>query len=333
MSRARTNQAVLARSYLYVPGSRPDRFASAAKSGADVVILDLEDSVAPELHDQARRHVAEALRRQATAGASVGMTEHWPPLHVRPRRLENGTLDADDLAWVVGPGLTALRLPKCTSRAELDDLDDQLARLERAAGMAEGTIALYPTLESAAGILAARELAAAPRVERLALGATDLAADLGLPPSDAVGEADPLRTARAQVVLASAAAGAGQPIDSVCTAFGDEGRLRAEALAARALGFFGKSVVHPRQVETVNEVFTPTEEEVRRAEAVLEAMAKSTKAGAGATALGGDLVDPAVARRAASIIALAEGTARGKAEAGPPAARPATTGLETPQGA
>lgn len=321
---SRTRGHGLARSYLYLPGSRPDRFGSAVASGADVVILDLEDSVAPEVHASARASVAGLVEEQGssarreTSGGPEGQEAAPVPLHVRPRRVGDG-IDVDDLVAVVRRGLGALRLPKCSEPEELWELHRTLATLEREAGLEEGSVAIYPTIESASGVLRASELAAAPRVVRLALGAADLSVDLGLPPGDGIGPDDPLRTARAQVVLASAAAGIGPPIDSVCVRLDDDARLRAEAQAARTLGFFGKSVVHPRQVPTVNEVFTPTEEELGRARAVLAAMRASVASGEGATQLSGELVDPAVAARAAALVELAEALAPTRTTARPPA--------------
>lgn len=318
MTGSRTPGRVPARSYLYLPGSRPDRFASAVASGADVVILDLEDAVAPDARDEARNSAAALIEQWGSASSPA------PPLHVRPGRAGKG-IDVEDLAAVVRPGLDALRLPKCSRPEELWELDETLSTLEREAGLEQRSVAVYPILESAAGVLRAFDLASAPRVERLVLGAADLSADLGLPPGDGIGPDDPLRTARAQVVLASAAAGVGPPVDSVCVSLDDERRLRAEALSARSLGFFGKSVIHPRQVRTVNEVFTPTDQELRRARAVLAAMGDSLRTGEGATQSAGELVDPAVARRAAGIVALAEalGAARANDQG---AAGPATTG-------
>lgn len=338
MSGVRASRSAWARSYLYVPGSRPDRFASAIASGADVVILDLEDSVAPEAHDTARAHVAALIEQRGPAGHGQGVGSPGgtgaiaTPLHVRARRVGD-EIDPEDLAAVVRPGLDALRLPKCARPEELWALDETLAALERTAGLARGSVAVYPILESAAGVLRAFELARAPRVERLVLGAADLSADLGLPPGDAVGAEDPLRTARAQIVLASAAAGVGAPVDSVCVSLDDENRLRAEACSARALGVFGKSVIHPRQVPTVNEVFAPTDEELRRARAVLAAMGDSLQTGEGATQSAGELVDPAVARRAAGVVALAEALGAARATDQSPTGSPTTDAPAERQGA
>ncbi len=277
------------RSYLYAPGSRPDLMAKALRAGADAVVLDLEDAVAAGAKASAREAVAIVI-----AAADGG----GPELHVRVNPAGDG-FDGDDVRAVVRPGLAALRLPKAASPAAVRALAAALDGLEERAGLPSGRVRLYPTIESAAGVLAASELAAAPRVERLVFGATDFLADIGAP-----GAADgpATLTARGLLVLASRAAGIAPPVDSVHTALDDAGGLRRSALAARELGFFGKSVIHPRQLAVVHEAFAPTADEVARARQVLAAAGAAAGAGVAATTAGGGFVDAAVVARARAVL-------------------------------
>ena len=269
-------------------------------AGADAVILDLEDSVAPEDKLAARAQVSTVL---AAVGAGGGAGAGGPAeLHVRVNHGPDGP-DLDDVAAVTAPGLTGIRLPKIGSAAEVRAVASALDTLEDIGGMTPGTVRLYLSIETAAAALAASELAAAPRVARLVFGATDFLADIGSP-----GAVDGPATAlaRGMLVLASRAAGIGAPIDCVHTALDDEEGLRRGARAARELGFFGKSVIHPRQLPAVHEVFTPSDDEVREARRVL---AHAEAHGAGATRLDGELIDAAVVARARRLVAMSEGSA------------------------
>lgn len=275
------------RSYLYAPGSNPRVMEKALAAGADAVILDLEDSVAPADKLAARGQVAAVI----TDGG--GPAE----LHVRVNHGDDGP-DLDDVAAVTAPGLTGIRLPKIGSAAEVRAVADALDSLEDIGGMAPGTVRLYLSIETAAAALAVAELAAAPRVARLVFGATDFLADIGSP-----GTTDGPATAlaRGMLVLASRAAGIGAPVDCVHTSLDDEEGLRRGAEAARELGFFGKSVIHPRQIPAVHEVFTPSDEELSAARRVL---AHADAHGAGATQLDGRLIDAAVVARARRLVAM-----------------------------
>ncbi len=281
------------RSYLYAPGSDPRVMEKALAAGADAVILDLEDSVAPEDKMAARGQVGAVIAQAGRVGA--GPAE----LHVRVNHGPDGP-DLDDVAAVTAPGLTGLRLPKIGSAAEVRAVADALDSLEDIGGMAPGTVRLYLSIETAAAALAASELATAPRVARLVFGATDFLADIGSP-----GTVDGPATAPARgiLVLASRAAGIGAPVDCVHTALDDEDGLRRGAAAARELGFFGKSVIHPRQIAAVHEVFTPSAEELASARRVLDHVRAH---GAGATRLDGQLIDAAVVARARRLVAMGQ---------------------------
>lgn len=281
------------RSYLYAPGSNRRVMAKALGAGADAVILDLEDSVAPEDKRAAREEVAAVI---ADAGSlRVGPGE----LHVRINHGAHGP-DLDDVRAITARGLTGIRVPKIGSAAEVHAVAAVLDELERAAGIQPGRVRLYLSIETAAAALASAELAAAPRVARLVFGATDFLADIASP-----GTTDGPATAlaRGMLVLASRAAGIGAPVDCVHTALDDEDGLRRGARAARELGFFGKSVIHPRQIAVVHEVFSPDDAELARARRVI---AHVEAHGSGATQLDGELIDAAVVARAYRVVAMSE---------------------------
>jgi citrate lyase subunit beta / citryl-CoA lyase len=261
-------------------------------AGADAVILDLEDAVAADAKPEARLHVADAIR--ARSGATA------PDVHVRINRAGPG-YDLDDLDAVVQAGLTGVRLPKVEDAGAIDEVARRLDELEDDRGLAPGRVALYPTIESATGAVAISELAAAsPRIARFALGTADLLADLG-----ASGD-DDLATlhVRGELVLRSRAAGIGPPIDSVHTDLDDGDGLLAQARRARALGFHGKSVIHPRQLAHVHEVFTPSDHELERARQLVAALDDAEREGRGAAQLSGAFVDAATVARARALLEL-----------------------------
>ena len=258
-----------ARSWLFVPGSRPERFDKALAAGAGALIIDLEDAVAPADKHSARDAVAAWLQ----------------PRHAVVLRINSADspwFDAD-LALCGRPGVAAVMLPKTERVATL------------AAVVEAGAQALLPLVESAAGIAALDTLAAAPGVQRLAFGSIDLQADLGM--RDAT--EDELLFFRTALLLASRRAGIGAPIDGVTTAIDDAARLQADVQRARRLGFCGKLCIHPKQVAAVNALFAPSAEEVSWARRVLDAAAAS---GGSAIAVDGKMVDKPVLLRAESIM-------------------------------
>lgn len=293
------------RSWLYAPGNSPRLLEKVFHARADAVILDLEDSVPPAEKGAARRLVAEAVASHRDPGG--------PALFVRINQPDGAEAELD-LEGVVGPGLDGLRVPKVETPQSIERLDARLTALERCRGLAVGALPLVCGIESAAGVLAAAGLAgASPRVAALAFGAADFVRDIG-----AAGGLDGLETlyARSHLVLASRAAGIGPPVDSVYTRLDDDAGLEASSRQGRALGFFGRSCIHPRQVPIINAVYTPTAEEVERARGVVEAAAAAEQTGTGALRLaGGQFVDAAIVRRAADLLRLAEALAPREAEA------------------
>ena len=257
-----------ARSLLFVPGSRPDRFEKALAAGADAVIIDLEDAVAPADKERAREAVCAWLA----------------PHHAVMVRI-NGADTAwfrDDLALCRRPGVAAVMLPKA-ERAE-----------DVAAVRGAGAATVLPLIESAAGMAALAAIAAAPGVQRLVFGSIDFQVDLGM--RDAL--EDELLFFRSQLVLASRLAGLQAPVDGVSTAIDDADQLRDDVLRARRLGFGGKLCIHPRQVASVNRHFAPSAAERAWAQRVLDAAAAS---GGAAIAVDGKMVDKPVILRAQAI--------------------------------
>ncbi|SCE66519.1 citrate lyase subunit beta / citryl-CoA lyase [Micromonospora coriariae] len=267
------------RSWLYVPGHRADRVAKALAAGADAVVVDLEDAVPPDQKTTARE---TALRL-----ASQGLQER--PLWVRVND-PTGPWGEDDIDALAGLELTGLRVPRCEDPAVIREVATRAG------------LPLQLLLESAAGLARAAELATAhPLVAGLGLGEADLSADLRVTGDDG------LAWARGWVVVAARAAGLPSPVQSVYTDVADLDGLRASTERARANGFVGRSVVHPRQIPVVHEVFTPTAAEVASARAVVSAAARAQEAGEVAVLdADGRFVDPAVVRRARLVHDLTE---------------------------
>ena len=258
------------RSYLFVPGTRPDRFEKALGSGADAVILDLEDAVSVAEKDEARGAISAWLSPERPAYVRVnGASTEW---------------FRDDLDAVARPGLSGILLPKAEEPRQISD----------AAALLPDEATVVPILETALGIWDARPLAAAHRVERLAFGTLDFTLDVGVD-----GEGKELLYARSRLVLASRVAGILPPLDGVTAALEDPDRLAADVDRARRLGFGGKLCIHPRQVEAVNRGFSPSETEVSRARRIVEA---AETAGTGAFRVDGEMVDRPVLERARSVL-------------------------------
>ena len=270
------------RSYLYVPGSDPRRIEKALASEADAVILDLEDAVAPNRKEEARTTVAEVLR-----------SEHEKPVFVRINAPDS-VLAEEDVEAVAGPRLAGLRLPKTESPESVRRVAQWFENLGCEAG-------LQCLIESALGLEFAFQIAGAhEKVVGMSLGEADLAADLGVR-----GDAG-LLYARSRLVAATRAAGLPGPVQSVYTNVRDAEGLRRSTMEGKNMGFVGRSAIHPAQIEVINEVFTPTEEEVAEAKDLLARLEESTGTGTGAFALeDGRFVDEAVVGSARLTLALA----------------------------
>jgi citrate lyase subunit beta/citryl-CoA lyase len=284
---------VSARSYLFVPGEQARKLQHALGSGADAIIADLEDAVAPSAKADARRMVADWLATQLNGDHP----ELWVRVNASARLL------ADDVHAAVGPAVTGVCLPKSHTPEQIRRLGELLGAAEQRAGLAEGSIRIVPLLESAAGILSARAIAQEPRVWQLGLGELDLCAEVGIQPSADERE---LLSIRVQVVLASAAAGLEPPVGPVSTDFRDLAALQRSTEALRRVGFGSRWAIHPAQVPVINETFTPTPEQLEAARRLVERYDSALDEGVGVcVGEDGHMVDEAVVRAARRILARA----------------------------
>ncbi|HVL48291.1 MAG TPA: CoA ester lyase [Candidatus Thermoplasmatota archaeon] len=268
------------RSVLFVPGDRPDRIPKALASGADTVVLDLEDAVGPGEKAKARRDVADALASPAPAGSKVERV-----VRVNPPGTD---VQAADLAALLGLHLDAVMVPK-VERAE---------DIRRVAAATPHDVAILPIVESARGVLNALEIAESARVGAIVFGAEDFAATTGVRRTK--GNLEVLY-ARSRVVLAAAAAGVGA-IDQVYVTIDDPAGLAAEAAEGRTLGFTGKMAIHPKQLPPIHEAFTPTKAEADAAAALL---AEAEKHGFGVFNYGGRMIDRPLMEQARRAMRLA----------------------------
>lgn len=292
-----TKPLVPPRSMLFVPGDSESKLAKTRDTASDALILDLEDAV-----DRARKPAARSLVADFLRDASKRITRLW----VRINALDDPESRAD-LDAVLPGAPDGLVLPKVRSADDVARLSALLDALEPRAGIRTGATAILPiATETPAGVFAlGRYAGASPRLAYLTWGAEDLAAALGAETSvDADGEwLPPYQLVRALCLFAAADAGVAA-IDTVHTDFLDETRLLHQALAAKRDGFAGKLAIHPAQVDVLNEVFTPSGEELERARSVVAAFAAAQ--GAGVVSLDGRMLDRPHLLRARRIIALAE---------------------------
>jgi citrate lyase subunit beta/citryl-CoA lyase len=281
-----TRHAILhARSALFVPATRPDRFATAMAAGADAVVLDLEDAVPPEGKDRARADV------RAWAATRPGVVVRVNDLDTR--------WGAADLDAVASLGV-AVMVPKATARS--------LART-RELLPATPVVALIETAAAMTGLAQVCDAAGDPALLRLAFGAIDYATELGLPAP----EGPVLGDGRVRLVLASAAAAlAAAPLDGVCLALDDPEAVAAAARIGRTTGMGGQLAVHPAQVQAINAAYAPSDREVAWARAVVEAGSSGH-----VTSVGGQMVDRPVVRRARELLEQAARRSATSAHPGP----------------
>lgn len=273
------------RSCLYVPGDRPAMLAKAPQRGADLLILDLEDAVAPNAKGDARRIVQETIPTLAAASARFAIR-----INSEPEEQEA------DLAALADTAASTLVVPKATTAA-LGDLTKRIQGLEIAR-----PLRLVALIESARGLWDALSIAEHPWVVGLASGEQDLAADLGMEPT---ADSAPWHSARSRLVWAAAAAGLPGPAGPVWTDFADLAGLRDFTLSLRRGGFASGTAIHPAQVSVINEVFTPTTEELAQARDLVERYDKALAEGLGVITDGqGKMVDEAVVRRSRYLLGV-----------------------------
>ncbi|MGQ9556458.1 MAG: HpcH/HpaI aldolase/citrate lyase family protein [Desulfurispora sp.] len=271
------------RSVLFVPGNDEKKAAKALTSQADAVTLDLEDAVAFHCKEQARRTVCRILEKEPAR-----------PVFIRVNAADSPHILAD-LQAVVGLPVRGLMLAKTGSAEQVGKVSWLLGLLEEASGLTTGTISLIPFLETSAALYQAREIAAADRrVLTLALGGVDLSQELGLnyPPESAG-----LLFARNALVTACAAAGLLPPLDTVWPHLRDTAELTEEARLARRLGFGGKLLIHPAQIEPVHQAFSPTAAEIAYAYRVVKAFEQAEASGRAVIQLDGKMIEYPVVRR------------------------------------
>ncbi|GIX49208.1 MAG: citrate lyase [Candidatus Tectimicrobiota bacterium] len=280
------------RSLLFVPGNQPRMLEKALGVRPDALVPDMEDSVPWEEKAQARAVVASYLPRLAAAG---------PLLIPRVNALDTGLLE-DDLAAVVGPHIYGVSVGKIRTPQDIAHLDALLARLEARAGLPLGQVKLLPWIETALAIVHCYQiLTASPRIVGAAFGAEDLTHDLGIARCEDDSE---VAVPRGLVCVAACAAGV-LALDTPYFRFRDPEGLRQNALAAKKIGFKGKFAIHPAQIDILNEVFSPSPEEIAYARRVVAAFEEARRAGRGATSLDGKVIDVPVARRAQALLEIA----------------------------
>ncbi len=289
---------LLLRSLMFVPGNREDMLAKAASVPADALVIDLEDAVPVAEKERARAIAAAAVDRLAAAGRSV---------HARINALSTG-LTRDDLAAVVRPDLAAVHLPKVEAPQDLRDLDVLLREQELASGIRPGSVRSIALIETARGVLRCDDICrASDRLVAVALGAEDLSRDLGIPrpgPEDASGP-DALHFARSTLVY-TARAHRLLAIDTPYPRVRDEDGLLWEARLARALGMKGKYAIHPAQVDTLNRVFSPSQDEIDEARRIVAAYEEAAARGVGVVTVDGRMIDEPIVRAARDLLEIAE---------------------------
>lgn len=264
-----------ARSYLFVPGNRPDRFDKACASGADAVILDLEDAVGAESKDDAREEIRQWIAQGNRAYIRINAA--------------NTKWFADDCSLLALSGVLGVMLPKAERKEDIQKLE-QLKHNE---------CQILLLIETAKGLHHAAELAQLPSVSRLAFGSVDFQLDCSIPNSDYA-----LDYARSVLVVASAVGRLPSPIDGVSVSLDDVDLIRRDSEKSKAMGFTAKLCIHPNQIPIVNQTFLPTEKEVQQAQRIVEAVASA--ADVNAARLDGKLLEKPIVLWAERVLALRE---------------------------
>jgi citrate lyase subunit beta / citryl-CoA lyase len=284
---------ISSRSLLFVPATSERKIDKAYLSGADGVILDLEDAVAVSEKPSARATIAGIVAKPRPSPTWVRVNASTTP-HCYP-----------DLLAVCVQGIFGIVLPKAESAEEIRMIAWVMTQLEQARELSQGGITLMAIVETARGLEAVSEIAKSlPRLRRLVFGAVDLAADLGIDLEDGAGAT---AQARFAIACASRAAGIAAPMDTAFTNIQDLEALRATSIRARGLGYRGKCCIHPAQIEVVNAVFTPSAEDIFRARRIVAAFEAAEHSGVAAVSLDGFMIDYPVADKARQLLASVAG--------------------------
>lgn len=280
------------RSLLFAPGNHARRVEKALTLDADVVVLDLEDAVAVAEKTATREKVVAAFQTPRRALGYVRINAFDTPFCF------------EDLQAVVAQGVDGIVLPKVESPAQLVAVDWTIAALEQARGIAQGSIDLMPIIETGRGMAALREVACSgTRVRRLSFGAGDYTLDVGMRWTREERELD---NARASIVVESRAAGLEPPIDTVFIHLGEMDALRRSTELARDFGFQGKLCIHPEQVGPVNEVFTPSDDDVASSERYVAAFEEAEAKGSASIQVDGYFIDYPIVEKARRTLRIAE---------------------------
>jgi citrate lyase subunit beta/citryl-CoA lyase len=283
---------VILRSFLFVPGNRIDRIEKAFSSPADAVIIDLEDAVAPSEKGSVRKQVGIFLEKASRKNIFIRINGVKTPFF------------GEDLEMVTQASVRGVVIPKSEDPEAFRKADQRLVEFEKQRSLPEGQIRMVPQLESALGLSKAQEIGVCTRrMLALAFGAGDLTLDLG---AKLTKTGEELLFARSYLVWASRLAGIYAVDAPFMLDVKDVEGLSAEARRSRQLGFRGKFCIHPAQVGPVNEIFSPTPDEVDRARKIIEAYDLATSRGEGAIALEGEFVDPPVYERAKQVLGFAK---------------------------
>jgi len=284
---------LLMRTLLFVPANRENMVERAHGAPADVIVLDMEDAVPPAEKEAARQIVQKSVPTLKAAGKTV---------HVRINHLDTG-LTRDDILAAVQPGLAGLAFPKAEGAQHIRDLDVMIREAETRNGVRPGTTVLIPSIESAKGVLRCEEIAlASTRLAGISLGAYDYTADLAVTRNP---DGRELEYARRVIVHCCTAYGL-QALDTPYGDFRDEPGLIAETGYVKSIGMKGKYLIHPAQIEPVNRIFRPTDEEIESARRVVAAFDEAVERGHASVQVDGRMVDIPVAKRARDLIAYAE---------------------------
>jgi len=296
-------KTTLLRSWMFVPGDRQRMIDKSLALPVDAIMMDIEDGVAPEAKEPARRQIGSSLDDVA-ARAKGGTLARTPARFVRINAVGHQRMH-DDLAAVVRPGLEGLAVPKVETAEQVKVVEKILDEREPKLGMPAGGVRLLIAIESPRGLFNAFAIASAsPRVIGLMFGAEDFCRELSLP-LRREGEARDLVYARSSLVTAAAAAHV-QSVDGVWPDLQEMDGLKKFALQSRRLGFSGMSLIHPSQIEHVNAAFTPSADEIDYCRRVVQAFDEATARGEGAIAFGGQLLDVPIVDRARQTLALAQ---------------------------
>ncbi|MBP2077170.1 HpcH/HpaI aldolase/citrate lyase family protein [Oceanobacillus polygoni] len=280
------------RSWLFVPGNQEKYLYKAKELSADVIIYDLEDAVPIERKKSSRIKVNKAINETRGQVSFVRVNAPATPYFI------------DDLNGIIGENLSGIVLPKVNQTDDIVIADYLLGQLERKHNLAKGTFSIIPLIETALGVYNVHEIAqASERILCLCFGAEDFMLDLNIEQN---GQQPELTYARSKLVIASRLAGKEAPIDSVYTNFQDVKGLEEEAQVAKQSGFQGKLVIHPNQIEVVNEVFYPTTAQIEEAQKIVALYNRSLERGEGAIQFGGKMIDVPVAERARKILSYVE---------------------------